>query len=108
MKVTSNQILRNRLNPCFSALIGAYQSAIVSPAIKIYLVIKALNVFFVEVGINWKKVLQVLLIGLFFAISAVVFFKLFIRALDIEANAQEMVLAQYQEELSKPYPSEGQ
>lgn len=79
------------------------------PAIKTLLVIDAFHTFFLDLGIDYKKCFQVMALAVFFFISGVIFYALFIRALDIEANAQDMVLIQYQESLKDlPNNNKGQ
>lgn len=108
MKTLTNQSLRDKSPSFLNALSYIFHAIVVNPTIKTLLVIQAFRTFFNDLGINWKKCFQVFAIAAFFAISAVVFFKLFIRALDIEAEAQEMVMIEYQESLKKTYSNEDQ
>lgn len=87
----------------------AFLLAAAIPAIKMLLVLDAFHTFFIAVGVDSKKCFQVMALAVFFFISAVVFYALFIRALDIEANAQDMVLIQYKASLKDlPNNNKGQ
>ena len=71
---------------------------VLNPALHFFLLLDDLRTFCIDSGINWKKV-EAIAFVIFFAISSVFLFKLFIRALDVEADAQEIVLIEYKESL---------
>lgn len=68
---------------------------ILNPTFKFFLVLDAFHTFFIEVGINWKKVFHIFLLTLFLFSSTIMLFKLLTRALDIAANAQQITSTEY-------------
>lgn len=99
MKHTTNQELRNMQQASVALIRAIYYIAFVIPASHIVMLIDAVCSFVVGLGNDLKKCFQVISLVFLFLVSTAVFAGLFIRALDIESDAQEMVLAEYQESL---------
>jgi len=66
---------------------------------KCFFVLYAFKCFFIDLGIDYKKVLKNIAIALFFLFAAVSIGKMTLRAIDIDANAQASAFKQHNAEL---------
>ncbi|OTG87853.1 hypothetical protein [Acinetobacter sp. ANC 3813] len=66
---------------------------------KVLLTIRAFSVFFTEIGLTAKKITLIFCFSAFLTVSCLGFWFGIMRALDIEASAQEQVMLDYKVEL---------
>lgn len=100
MKTSTNQALKD-VNKAFAELIRALTYMIfVIPASQSKVLIDSIDTFGESLGIDLKKCARIIGIILLIAVHLFIFSKLIGRAMDIEADSQDMVMVEYKASLN--------
>lgn len=103
MKILLNSVInteKNEIENPIPKIIEKPRKAKYSNTQKVILTLKALAVFFSEIGLNAKNVTLALCISAFVVVSCLGMWKGIKRALDVEAYAQNQVKLNYKAELN--------
>lgn len=95
MKTSTNQAVKD-VNKAFAELMRAISYMIfVIPASKSKVIFDSIDSFSESLGIDLKKCLRMIGIILLIAVHLFIFSKLIGRALDVEADSQDMAMVEY-------------
>lgn len=95
MKTSTNQAVKD-INKAFAELVRAISYMIfVIPVSKSKVIFDSVDTFSENLGVDLKKCIRMISIILLIAVHVFIFSKLIGRALDVEADSQDMVMVEY-------------